>query len=66
MAATELSEPELNSLAEIARHDGLRMAIPREHREKLTRLGYAEEREGGLIATGKGRVCLRTAKRLDS
>lgn len=59
----ELTESELDSLYEIARNDRLKMTIAEEHREKLLRLGYAELRHGGLIATGKGRLSLRAAGR---
>ncbi len=62
----DLTEAELDALAEIARNDPDRMILAPEHRRKLVDLGYAEERHYGIIATGKGRLKLKAAGRADS
>lgn len=59
----DLNEAELDALAEIAKDDRLKLTVAQEHRRKLLALGYAEERDYGLIATGKGRMALRMAGR---
>lgn len=59
----DLTESELDALAEIARSDRLKMALAQEHRLKLVDLGYAEERLHGIIATGKGRLKLKASGR---
>lgn len=53
---SDLTESELNSLNEIVKDERVKLAIPAEHKEKLIRLGYAEQHTHGLIATGKGRM----------
>lgn len=59
----DLNEAELDALAEIAKNDRLKLTVAEEHRRKLLDLGYAEERDFGLIATGKGRMKLKAAGR---
>lgn len=59
----DLTEAELDALAEIAKNDPAKLTLTHEHRRKLVDLGYAEERHYGIIATGKGRLKLKSAGR---
>ncbi len=55
----ELSQSEQDALRDIVENDRLRGAIPEAHLERLIDLGYAEQRQSGVIATGKARVLFR-------
>jgi len=55
----ELSQAEQDTLRDIVENDRMRAAIPGAHLQKLIDLGYAEQRQSGVIATGKARVNLR-------
>ncbi|MBT3361501.1 MAG: hypothetical protein HN403_17905 [Rhodospirillales bacterium] len=59
MIVDELNQAEKDTLRDIVENDRLRSAIPTEHLEKLIDLGYAEQRNSGVIATGKARVLFR-------
>jgi len=58
--ANELTADELASLRAIA---GIRAKIPEEHRQKLTKLGFAEAQGEATAATSQGRNYLRSLRK---
>ncbi len=55
----DLNQAELETLRDIIMNDKLRAAIPEDHLLKLMNEGYIEQRDHGVIATGKARVRIR-------
>ena len=54
----DLSPAEVDALKEVAHAGLLKKAIPNKERKRLTKLGYIEERLGGIVATAKGKLYL--------
>jgi len=58
----ELSDAEMKSLCIIAEGTPPKGTIPLEHARRLINLDFVEQRLGGLVATGKGRMRAKMAK----
>lgn len=58
----ELTEAELQSLRLIVEGTPRQGTVPRDHAIKLIDLEFVEQRQGGLVATGKGRMQVKMAQ----
>ncbi len=54
----DLTPAEVETLREIARPSLLKKTVPAKVQERLIKMGYVEQKLGGLVATAKGRAYL--------
>ena len=52
----ELTSEEEAALCEVARGSSMQKIIPAEIKNRLIKLGYIEQKLGGLVATSKGKL----------